>query len=218
MDAILEDSDGNIWMAGNGVARWDPAADQFTGFWNWANSSFGVMSCTGLAQTADGTIWAGEDYAGVWHFDPEVDDWALHTWAPPGWTANDVQDITTDATGTLWVLTYVQLHRWNANGTWSTWDSTNSPLTLGSLFDLEPDETSGVWIGVGGKLLHFDGTTWTTITQAQAGWPGTSVTGMAVRRSDGKLAVTTQQSGTWPYTGGVSIYDVSTWTHWTPQN
>ncbi|MEW6249458.1 MAG: two-component regulator propeller domain-containing protein [Planctomycetota bacterium] len=219
MDAMLEDRDGNIWMGGNGVARWDPNTGVFTGFWNWQNSSFGVMICSGLAQTADGTLWAGEKYVGVWHFDPQRNDWVLHTWAPPGWTANDVRDITTDAAGTLWVLTYVQLHRWNANGTWSTWDSTNSPMTLGSLHDIEPDRTRGVWLGMEGKLLHFDGATWTTITQAQAGWPGTNVTGVAMRRSDGKLAVTTQQPSTWPYTGGISLRESNgVWTHYTTAN
>jgi hypothetical protein len=206
-------------MGGNGVARWDPATDQFTGFWNWTNSNLGVMSCTGLAQTADGTIWVGEDYSGVWHFDAQANDWVLHSWAPPGWTANEVVDVTTDVAGTLWVLTYVQLHRLNANGTWSTWDSSNSPLTLGSLFDLEPDETRGVWIGVGGKLLQFDGTTWTTITQAQAGWPGPNVTGVAVRKTDGTVAVTTQQPSAWPYTGGISVRGSDgTWTHYTTAN
>jgi ligand-binding sensor domain-containing protein len=219
MAAMLEDADGNIWMGGNGVARWNPATDQFTGFWNWTNSNFGVMTCSGLAQTADGTIWVGEEYVGAWHFDPQANDWVLHTWAPPGWTANDVRDITTDAAGTLWVLTYVQLHRWNSDGTWSTWDSSNSPMTLGSLFDLEPDPTSGVWLGVAGKLLHFDGTTWTTITQAQAGWPGPSVTGVAVRRTDGTIAVTTQQPDSWPYTGGISVrQNDGSWTHYTTAN
>lgn len=219
MDAMLEDSAGNIWMAGNGVARWDPETDEFTGFWNWTNSNLGVISCSGLAQTADGTIWLGTEYVGAWHYDPQVDDWVLHTWAPPVWTANDVQDITTDSTGTLWVLTYVQLHRRNGDATWSTWDSTNSPLTLGGLFDLEPDESCGVWIGVEGKLRHFDGVTWTVITRAQAGWPGTNVTGVAVRQSDGTVAVTTQQPNTWPYTGGISVRaSDGSWAHYTTAN
>jgi len=218
MDAMCEDREGNIWMAGNGVGRWDYETGAFSGFWNYQNSNFGSMSSTGITQDGDGTIWVGEEYVGVWHFDAPAGDWVLHTWAPPGWTANDVRDVATDSDGKLWVLTYVQLHRRNADGTWSTWDSTDSPLTLGSLFDIEPDSGGGMWVGVQGKLLHFDGSIWTTVTQAQAGWPGDNVTGVAVRVSDGLLAVTTQEPETWPYTGGVSVYDGSGWTHWTPQN
>jgi hypothetical protein len=48
------------------------------------------------------------------------------------------------------------------------------------------------------------------------------VTGIAVRPSDGLLAVTTQQPETFPYTGGVSVLGVQSegagWTHWTMQN
>ncbi len=217
--AMCEDEFGNIWMAGNGVGRWEPETGSFSGFWNFQNSSFGSMISTGITRDGDGTIWVGERYVGVWHYDAEALQWVLHTWAPPGWTMNDVLDVATDASGTLWVLTYVQLHRRNADGTWSTWDSTNSPLTLGSLFDLEPDPIGGIWVGVAGKLLHFDGTTWTTTTVAQAGWPGTNVTGVAVRESDGRLAVTTQQPETWPYTGGISVRgETGQWTHYTTAN
>ncbi|HKQ48394.1 MAG TPA: dockerin type I domain-containing protein [Phycisphaerae bacterium] len=220
MYEMLEASDGKIWMAGNGVGRWDPETGTFTGFWNTQNSNLSPMICTGITQDGDGTIWAGDRYVGVWELDTEINDWVLHTWAPSGWTANDVIDVATDTEGALWVLTYIQLHRRNANGTWSTWDVSNSPLPLdGTLFNLEPDPTNGVWVGIQGRLLHFDGTNWTTITQAQAGWPGTNVNGIAFRSSDGKLAVTTQQPSVWPYTGGISVRnDNGTWTHYTTAN
>lgn len=219
MNAMCEDRDGNIWMAGNGVGRWNSATGSFTGFWNYANSNLGSMSSTAITQDGEGTIWVGERYVGVWHLDPDANDWVLHTWAPPGWTANDVVDVATDAEGTLWVLTYVQLHRRNADGTWTTWDSENSPLSLGALFDIEPDTTSGIWIGVDSNLHHFDGESWTTITRAQAGWPGRYVNGVAIRATDGRLAVTTQQPETWPYTGGISVRnDNGTWTHYSTAN
>lgn len=218
MYTILEDSQGAIWMGGNGVARWDPETGTFSGFWNWQNSSLPVDDMNSLAQQPDGTIWVGCGYSGAFHYDPRIDDWVQVTWAPPGWTANEVQDMTTDAAGNLWILTYVQLHRLTPEGAWTTWDSTNSPLTLGGLFDLEPDLDGGLWVGVDGKLLHFDGTTWAVLTQAQAGWPGDNVTGIDVRASDGLMAVTTQQPEIFPYTGGVSVFDGSGWTHWTMQN
>ena len=217
MYAAFEDAAGNIWMGGNGVARWNQNAGVFTGFWNWQNSSFGVDDMNCFAQTPDGTIWVGCGYAGAFHYDAQINNWIQHTWGSSGSTANEVQDMTTDSQGNLWILTYVQLHRRTPQGQWTTWDSTNSPLPLGSLFALENDPSGGIWIGTRAGLHHFDGTTWALVTQAQAGWPGPYVFDIA-QRDDGLLAVATQRPDVWPYTGGVSFRDSGTWTHHTPQN
>ena len=48
--------------------------------------------------------------------------------------------------------------------------------------------------------------------------PGTVVSDVARRASDGLIAIASYQGGTWPYTGGVSIFDGATWTHFTPEN
>jgi len=219
MYTILEDDQGDIWMGGNGVARWDPDTGAFTGFWNWQNTSLPVDDMNSLARQPDGTIWVGTGFSGAYHYDPLIDDWVQVARAPLGWSANEVQDMATDGAGNLWILTSLQLHRLTPQGAWSTWDSTNSPLTLGTFFfDLEPDLSAGVWVGVEGNLLHFDGTTWMSTTQAQAGWPGVNVTGIAIRASDGLMAVTTQQQEVYPYTGGVSVFDGAAWTHWTMEN
>jgi len=217
MYAILEDQAGNIWMGGNGVARWNPSTETFTGFWNWQNSAFGVDDMRCLAEAADGAIWVGTGYSGAYRYDAPSNNWISYTWGPSGSTANDVVDMTTDNQGNLWILTYVELHRLSGQ-TWTTWDSSNSPLVPGDLLCLEAARAGGIWLGAVGNLFHFDGDTWWTTTAAQAGWPGSNVSGIDVRGSDGLLAVTTQQPSTWPYTGGISVYDGTTWTHWTPQN
>jgi hypothetical protein len=41
---------------------------------------------------------------------------------------------------------------------------------------------------------------------------------VARRSSDGLIAIASYQGGTFPYTGGVSIFDGATWTHFTPEN
>jgi ligand-binding sensor domain-containing protein len=217
MYAMFEDSAGNIWMGGNGVARWNQNAGQFTGFWNYQNSSFGVDDMNSFAQTPDGTIWVGCGYAGAFSYDAQANNWVQKTWGGSGSTYNEVQDMETDTQGNLWILTYVQLHRRTPQGQWTTWDSTNSPLPLGSLFALERDPSGGIWVGTQAGLHHFDGSAWTLTTKAQAGWPAQNVVDVA-HRADGLLAVATQNAQNWPYTGGVSFLGGGAWTHHTPQN
>ena len=48
--------------------------------------------------------------------------------------------------------------------------------------------------------------------------PGTVVADVTRRASDGLIAIASYQGSTWPYTGGVSTFNGTTWTHYTPQN
>jgi hypothetical protein len=219
MYAILEAEDGQIWMGGNGVARWNPVTNQVTGFWNWQNSTFGVDDFNSFAQTADGSVWVGCGYAGAFSYNAQTNNWVQKVWGPSGSTANEVLNMTTDTAGNLWILTAVALHRQTPQGTWTEWNTINSPLHW-SLFSLIRDPVNGVWIGISDELLHFDGTTWSSIHVSQAGWPAQHVVDVDIRESDGAIAVATQQPGTWPYTGGVSLSTDGgeTWTHWTPHN
>jgi hypothetical protein len=41
---------------------------------------------------------------------------------------------------------------------------------------------------------------------------------VARRSSDGLIAIASNQPDTFPYTGGVSTFDGTTWTHYTPSN
>src|SRR4029078_9285009 len=104
------------------------------------------------------------------------------------------------------------------NSTFTLYDPTNSPLPSGSLTDVESDPTGGIWVATFEGLAHFNGNTWTVYTQATTGWPGPLVTAVSRRPSDGLIAVATQQGSTFPYTGGVSIFNGTTWTHYPPDN
>ena len=54
--------------------------------------------------------------------------------------------------------------------------------------------------------------------QANTGMPGTVVYDVARRPSDGLIAIANNQPETFPYTGGVSTFDGTTWRHYTPNN
>ena len=84
--------------------------------------------------------------------------------------------------------------------------------------DVEADPNGGIWVGTYEGFARFDGTTWTLYNQANTGMPGTVVSDVARRASDGLIAIASNQGSTWPYTGGVSTFDGTTWTHYTPDN
>ena len=86
------------------------------------------------------------------------------------------------------------------------------------ILDVEADPSGGIWIGTAAGLVRFDGTNWMIYNQANTGMPGTVVADVARRSSDGLIAIASNQGSTWPYTGGVSTFNGTTWTHYTPEN
>ena len=104
------------------------------------------------------------------------------------------------------------------NSSFTVYDTSNSPLPSDYILDVIPDPGGGIWIGTTAGLVRFDGTSWTIFNQANTGMPGTNVSGIARRASDGLLAIANYQSSVYPYTGGVSTFDGNTWTHYTRDN
>ena len=84
--------------------------------------------------------------------------------------------------------------------------------------DVEADPNGGIWVGTDAGFARFDGTNWILYNQANTGMPGTVVSDVARRASDGLIAIASNQGGTFPYTGGVSTFNGTTWTHYTPEN
>jgi ligand-binding sensor domain-containing protein len=219
MYCVFEDTGGIFWMGGNGVGRWDSATGQFTGFWNWENSHLDSSGHYAITKRA-GTTWVGSGGSGVYWFDGN--DWTHVSLSPGGYTypPNNVKAMTVDTENNLWVASEYGLRKFapGNNSTFTLYDSTNSPLPSGSLTDVEADPTGGIWVATFEGLARFNGITWTVYTQATTGWPGPLVTAVSRRPSDGLIAVATQQGSTFPYTGGVSIFNGTTWTHYTPDN
>jgi len=86
------------------------------------------------------------------------------------------------------------------------------------MLDVMADPSGGIWLGTYAGLVRYDGTTWTTYNQANTGMPGTVVYDVARRASDGLIAIASNQPSVWPYTGGVSTFNGTSWTHYTMDN
>jgi hypothetical protein len=120
----------------------------------------------------------------------------------------------------LWVGSEYGLRKFVAgnNSTFTLYDPSNSPLPNAWIFDVEADPSGRIWIGTGAGLVRFDGTNWMIYNQGNTGMPDTIVYDVARRPSDGLIAIASNQPETFPYTGGVSTFDGSTWRHYTPDN
>ena len=219
MYSVHEDTNGIFWMGGNGVGRWDSNTGQFTGFWNWQNSNIDNSGIYALTKRG-GTMWAGSGGSGVFWFDGV--NWNHVTLSPGGYSysPNNVMAMTVDTQDNLWVASEFGLRKFapRNNSTFTQYDPSNTPLPSGGMLDVEADPTGGIWVATYAGLVRFDGTTWTTYNQANTGMPGTYVADVARRASDGLIAIASNQSDHWPYTGGVSTFDGTTWTHYTPDN
>jgi len=219
MYSVFEDTAGIFWMGGNGVGRWDSAAGVFTNFWNWQNSNLDSSGHHAITKRA-GTIWVGSGGSGVYWFDGT--NWNHVTLSPVGYSyeSNNVRSMTVDTDNNLWVASEYGLRKFAAgnNTTFTLYDTSNTPLTSAGMTDVEADPNGGIWVGTYEGFARFDGATWTLYNQANTGMPGVVVADVARRSSDGLIAIASNQGSTWPYTGGVSTFDGTTWRHYTPNN
>ncbi len=196
---VFEDSQGYTWLVSDGAARsmdlenWD--------VWHAGNSTLTAgVNCMG--EDVNGVWWFGTDYGMQW-FDGTT--WGEHHFAPPGWTANEVEAMAVGNDGTLWVGTYVALHKYDG----ATWTQV---ITLpGKCEEIEIAPNGDVWIATGGGLLRYDGLFTDFYTPGNSGLSENWVTSVAVR-DDGLVAAASQDIINWPYDGGVSLFDGSTWT------
>jgi ligand-binding sensor domain-containing protein len=125
-----------------------------------------------------------------------------------------------DTENNLWVGSEYGPRKFAAgnNSTFTVYDTGNSPLPSPYILDVEADPSGGIWIGTSAGLVRFDGTNWMIYNQANTEMPGRIVYAVARRPSDALIAIANNQPETFPYTGGVSIFDGTTWRHYTPNN
>jgi ligand-binding sensor domain-containing protein len=181
MGAAFQDSQGMIWMGGNGVARWDPVQNVFTGFWNWQNTPiFGVTLFTDFVESPPGYIWASTAYGAVYNFDGTQ------------WTRNELRPyenafMEVDRAGNVWVAAWFALYRWDG-AQWTEYDSNPSLFDLYGVTDMTIDRQDNLWLGCGAALVRFDGQRWSIFNTQNSPLPYRNVRGVAVR-DDGLIGL-----------------------------
>jgi ligand-binding sensor domain-containing protein len=209
MYSMYEDSDGFIWMGGNGIGKWDPDRGQFIEFWNWQNSSLGVDSFIRIIQDSNGEMWAFSDYTGGYHLNPATNDWDQKLFGAAWTTANYVNDVARDIDGNLWVTTDVALHFYNGSQWFAIGSFHGSPVEWPTA--VEADPAGGVWIGADNGIIHYKDAQWTIFDMSNAPLPANHVHGLAVR-ADGLLAAAVAEFGAvTPFPNGVALFDGTNW-------
>jgi ligand-binding sensor domain-containing protein len=83
-------------------------------------------------------------------------------------------------------------------------------LPYNIVYSIAIDGSGNNWIGTGGGLAKYDGTTWTVYTTSNSGLPNNDVTSIAIDGSGNKWIGT--------YGGGLAKFDGTAWTVYTTSN
>ncbi len=203
MGGFYLDASGTGWMGGNGIARWDPATGQFTGFWNWQNNpGMGVTLFTTFAEDAAGNLFAASEGGSVFRFNGS--QWVVQPPTAGGYTSS-YAGLKSDSLGRIWTMGWLKAWRWDG-AAWSEVGQTWNIFDRGGIncFDIAPDDT--LWIGTNEGLLRvaISGAT-SFFTTANSPLPAKEVQGIDVR-ADGVVALSSHEFGAvTPFPTGVAV-------------
>jgi ligand-binding sensor domain-containing protein len=206
MGGFYLDRAGVGWMGGNGIARWDPATGQSTGFWNWQNTpAIGVTLVTHFAEDMNGTIFAATYEGYILRFDGS-------TWTsePPtaGRFTTTYAGIQSDSAGNVYAAGLWDINIWDGNA-WSTLPLPNPKYFFNlrdiTAFAIGPDDT--LWIGTGKGLVRYANGQFTEFNTANSPLPAMVVVGVDVR-PDGVVGLSSHEpDAPAPFPSGVSVID-----------
>ena len=212
MGGAYEDRNGMIWMGGNGIARWDPATGEFTGFWNWENNpGMGTELFPFFAEDAAGQLFAVTDDGYVFRFDGSLwvfDPVEVHT-------ATDIAGMLADSQGNVWIAAWAVLHKWDG-ASWTRVGDSWPLFDMGGInvFTIAPNDD--IWMGTNQGLLRWDGAGLTVIDTANSPLPSQEVRGIDFR-DDGLIGLSTSDFGPHtPFPNGVALIegDISNPANW----
>ncbi|MEL1244746.1 two-component regulator propeller domain-containing protein [Flavobacterium sp. DGU11] len=109
--SINEDSEGNIWVGTNfgGLNKLDEKTGKFS---HYNDRSIGMMCITSFYEEGNGIIWAGSYLHGLFRIDTKTGKVKVYR-QEDGLLANNVQGITRDNEGNLWIASERGLTRFN---------------------------------------------------------------------------------------------------------
>ncbi len=182
MYGVYQDMNETVWMAGNGVASWEPETNEFTGFWNWQNSPLGLKMID-FAEGPNGTFFAFAD-PGIFRF--TGDNWEQDFGAQP---YNGIYGVENDSEGNIWIAGWFDLHNWDGNE-WTTVVETTDPAfgDVGGVNAFAIDENDVFWFGCAEGLLRWDGTDFTLFDMDNSPLPANNIRGIDIR-DDGLIGI-----------------------------
>ncbi len=223
VDELATDASGNIWI---GTYFWGLVKFDGTNWTNYNsnNSSLKDNTINGLKMNGS-TLWIATYANGIYKFDGS--NWTNYTAANSGILSNYTYCITTDAGNNVWVgintanSSYSGVVKFNGSSTWTQSSFTDNYNYYG-VEAVAKDNAGNIWCGTRIGLYKYNGSSWTTYTKenTSGGLCGNYVRSIAVDASgnvwfgcEDKDPVTGYFIG-----GGLSKFNGSTWTSYTPSN
>lgn len=220
--SISEDKgNGDIWMTYGGTngfavkipngninssAAWttytnDPALGTSTGQLHFSDISKVCANHRGLVAF----IGMGGEAAFI--YNRITNTWATHrTRFAGGPLMSNVYAVATDSAGALYFGGLDSVDRFY-NGAWSRM----APATgLDGIRDIHFDAAGNMWVATANGVWRYNGAAWTHWTEANAGLSGPRVS--AITSYGNKIYAAACEVVTWPYYGGISVFDGTSWT------
>lgn len=149
-----------------------PLSAQFAGWGTYdsTNSPLPSSMVTTVTVDAENVVWAGTS-KGLASF-RELLQWDVYTMANSNLPDNHIQRIKTDAAGNVWLGTLNgSLARHNGGGSFTVFNSGNSPLGAYCVTDFVFEGTT-IWVSTeGGGIFRYDGSNWTNYSSINLGLP-----------------------------------------------
>ena len=156
---MLEDSQGNIWLATwEGIIRYD--GKDFTNFTN--NAGLRQSRVFSLLEDSKGNIWFGTIGAGIYCYDGKK---FTNFTTENGLVHNKITCIYEDKAGLIWFGGVGGISRYD--GTTFTNFTTKDGLLDNDVNSIIEDKTGKFWIGTRGAACTFDGKTFTKFTNSE---------------------------------------------------
>lgn len=179
---VYQDGEGDVWMASNGVARWEPETNEFTGFWNSDNSPLSIWMLY-IIEDGYGNLFSFGEEGVIYRFENEewIDNTTTYT--------DGIYGVEKDSQGNLWAAGEHELHFWDGNS-WTTLFEDNDAIffDLGGINCMDIDSNDVLWFGTPSGLQRWDGETFTLYDQSNSPLPANNVRGIDIR-DDGLMGI-----------------------------
>ncbi len=150
-----------------GIAAWlltiPAAADEPS--WRSFSTADGLPAkrTLALAQSTNGTLWAGTELGLRYFFDRSFH---ADAFGPPEVNTGHINALLATPDGSLWVATTSGLHRRRADGTWDRRLEQQAGLQTPNFTALLLARDGAVWVGGTNGLARWDGNSWQVVTIA----------------------------------------------------